>query len=62
MAGAIKYMIDEKGEKTSVLVPLKTWERMSHDYTRLQNKLKILTGIKTGISEVKAARKTGRKL
>lgn len=62
MAGAIKYMIDEKGEKTSVLVPLKTWERMSHDYTRLQNKLKILTSIKAGISEVKAAKKNGRKL
>ena len=55
-------MIDEKGEKTSVLVPLKTWERMNQEYNKLQNKLKVLTGIKEGINEVKEARKSGKKL
>ena len=55
-------MIDEKGEKTSVLVPLKTWERMHQEYNKLQNKLKVLTGIKEGINEVKEARKSGEKL
>lgn len=62
MASALKYMIDEKGEKTSVLVPLKTWERMNQEYNKLQNKLKVLTGIKEGIKEVKEARKSGKKL
>ena len=62
MASALKYMIDEKGEKTSVLVPLKTWERMHQEYNKLQNKLKVLTGIKEGIKEVKEARKSGKKL
>ncbi len=62
MASALKYMIDEKGDKTSVLVPLKTWERINQDYTKLQNKLKVLTGIKEGINEVKEARKSGEKL
>lgn len=55
-------MIDEKGEKTSVLVPLKTWEKINEDYNKLQNKLMVLTGIKEGFNEVKEARKSGKKL
>ena len=62
MSSAIKYMIDEKGTKTSVLVPLKTWEKMTQDYSRMQKKLQILSGIKAGLDEVKAAKKSGRKL
>ncbi|MEO7046910.1 MAG: hypothetical protein ABI091_16530 [Ferruginibacter sp.] len=55
-------MINEKGEKTSVLVPIKTWERINQDYNKLQNKLKVLTGIKEGFNEVKEAAKSGKKL
>ena len=62
MANTLKYMVDEKGDKTSVLVPLKTWEKINNDYTKLQNKLKVLTGIKDAFIEVKEAKKTGRKL
>ena len=62
MAGALKYMVDEKGDKTSVLVPLKTWEKINIEYVRLQNKLKLLTGITEGIKEVSEAGKSGKKL
>ncbi len=62
MAGALKYMVDEKGDKTSVLVPIKTWEKINQEYTKLQNKLKVFTGIKEGLSEIKEARKSGKKL
>jgi hypothetical protein len=62
MASALKYMVDEKGQKTSVLVPLKTWEKINQEYARLQNKLKVLTGIKEGLREVKEAGKSGKKL
>ena len=62
MATALKYMVNEKGSKTSVLVPLKTWQKINEDYTRLQNKLKVLTGIKDGFIEVKQAKKLGKKL
>ena len=62
MANALKYMVDEKGEKTSVLVPLKTWEKINNEYVKLQNKLKLLTGITEGIKEVNEARKSGQKL
>ena len=62
MADALKYMIDEKGDKTSVVVPLKTWEKINKEYASLQNKLKVLTGIKDGLKEVKEARRSGKKL
>ena len=55
-------MIDEKGEKTSVLVPLKTWEKINQDYSKLQNKLKVLTGIKEGLAEVRESKKSGKNL
>ena len=55
-------MIDENGDKTSGLVPLKTSEKINQDYSKLQNKLKVLTGIKEGFAEVNEAKKSGRKL
>src|SRR5438045_6155474 len=61
MATTLKYMVDENGDKTSVLVPLKTWEKMNLNYSKLQNKLKVLTGIKEGFAEVSAAKKSGKK-
>jgi hypothetical protein len=62
MGNGLKYMINEKGEKTSVLVPLKTWEKINQDYIKLQKKLTVLTGIKEGLSEVKESNKSGKKL
>ena len=58
----LKYMVDKKGDKTSVLVPIRTWEKINQEYTKLQNKLKVFTGIKEGLSEVKEAKKSGKKL
>ncbi len=62
MAIALKYMVDENSDKTSVLVPLKTWEKINQDYSKLQNKLKVLTGIKEGLAEIRDAKKSGKKL
>jgi hypothetical protein len=62
MAEAFKYMVDEKGDKTSILVPLKTWQKINDDYTKLQNKLKVLLGIKAGFTEVREAKRAGKKL
>ena len=62
MGHPIKYMIDANGEKTSVMVPLKTWERINAEYSKLQNKIRVFTGINEGLAEIKVAKKTGRKL
>lgn len=62
MAQPIKYMVDEKGKKTSVLVPLTTWTKINDDFFKLQNKLKVLLGIKSALNEVESGKKTGKKL
>jgi accessory colonization factor AcfC len=62
MPNALKYIIDEGGYKTSVLVPVKVWEDLNANYQKLQNKLALLNNIHEGLKEVKAAKKTGKKL
>ena len=62
MPNAFQYLVDENGDKTSVVIPLKTWERINNEYAGLQNKLKVLTNIKDGLKEVKEAQKSGKKL
>lgn len=62
MQPALKYIVDQKGTTTSVLVPLKTWEKLQKDYTKLQKKIEIFDGIKQGLIEVSEAKKTGKKL
>lgn len=57
MAQPIKYMVDEKGKKTSVLVPLTTWTKINDDFFKLQNKLKVLLGIKSALNEVESGKK-----
>lgn len=62
MADTLQYFIDKNGDKTSVLVPLKTWEKINRDYAKLQNKITVLTGIKEGLTEVHNANKSAKKL
>ena len=60
MPNALKYMIDEKGNKTSVLVPLKTWEKINQEYTKFQKKIKVFTGINAGLNKIKEVKKSGK--
>lgn len=62
MAGTLRYIIDESGYKTSVLVPLKVWKELNTNYEELQKKLDVFKSIQTGLKEVKQAKKTGRQL
>ena len=62
MPTALKYMIDEKGTTTSVLVPLKTWNKLNQDFSNLQKKMKVFSNIQNGWEEIKEAKKTGKKL
>lgn len=62
MPNALKYIVDDSGHKTSVLVPVKVWEDLNANYQKLQKKLNILNGISEGLNEVRQAKKTGRKL
>jgi hypothetical protein len=62
MPEVLKYIVDNRGQKTSVLVPVKIWEDLNTNYQRLQKKLNILSSITEGLNEVKQSKKTGRKL
>jgi len=62
MGLALKYITDETGQQTGVLVPIKTWNDLNDKYRKLQNKLSVLTGIADGLKEVKEARKQGKQL
>ncbi len=62
MGQALKYIIDEHGKKTSVLVPVKVWEELNSRYKRMQKKLEVLDEIRKGVKEIDDARRTGRKL
>ena len=61
MPGALKYIVDETGQKTSVLVPVKVWEDLNANYQKLQNKLNVFTSIQEGLKEVQAAKKNWQK-
>jgi hypothetical protein len=62
MANALKYIVDDSGQKTSVLVPIKIWEDLNTSYSRLQNKLAIFGSIQDGLKEVRSAKESGKKL
>lgn len=62
MPRAVKYIVDDTGQRTSVLVPIKEWESLNENYRKLQSKLKVFTSIRKGLQEVKNSRKSGKKL
>jgi DNA mismatch repair ATPase MutS len=62
MPGAIKYVKDETGQKTSVLVPVKVWDDLNSNYKKLRKKLKAISDIHQALNEVHQARKSGKKL
>ena len=62
MPSALKYIIDDSGQKTSVLVPIKVWEDLTSNYQKLQKKLFVFNSIQEGLKEVKTAKKPGKKL
>lgn len=41
MPNTLKYIVDDKGHKTSVLVPVKVWEDLNAHYQKLQKTLDI---------------------
>ena len=52
----MQYINDDKGVKTSVIVPFAKWKKMNEDYQKLQNKLKVFVAIQEGLGEIKAAK------
>jgi hypothetical protein len=62
MSNQIQIYTDEKGNKTSVIVPYKDWAKINARLESLQNKLKIFSSVREGMQEIKEARKKGENL
>ena len=62
MPDALKYIVNERGQKTAVLVRVKVWENLNENYQKLQNKLTVFSSIRDGLKEVRQAKETGRNL
>ncbi len=58
----IQYVVDKNGKKTSVLISLKKWKAILSRQTLLENKLRVFSGIREALKEIKEAEKSGKKL
>ncbi len=53
----IQYVIDNSGNKISVILPFSDWELLNSRYEKLKKKLEILQGIQESMNEIKYAKK-----
>lgn len=57
----INYIIDEKGNQSAVVVPIKQWEKFMDRFSKMKNKLEMLTGLEEAIDEVNLIKEGKRK-
>ncbi len=62
MSQTLQYIVDNSGNKVSVIVPYTDWEKLNNQYQKLLNKLDVLQGIKDSIIEIKASKKNAKEL
>jgi hypothetical protein len=58
----VQYIIDDKGDRVSAVVPISDWEMLMKRYRKYLNKQEVLRGIKESLEEIKHARETGEEL
>jgi len=58
----VQIVTNTLGKKTAVLVPYDVWENFQTKFQKMQNKLRVMQGIREGISEIKKAKKEGKQL
>jgi len=62
MKNEVQYIVDNKGIKTSVIVPFDKWEKINADYKMLRNKLDVFSAVQDGLVELKTAKREGKML
>ena len=62
MTTSVHYIVDDIGNKVSVIVPFKEWENLQSKYQMLLNKIDVLNGIQESMIEIKLAKQAGTKL
>ncbi len=51
----INYITDSYGKQSAVIIPIDDWKLINDKLIKIQNKLKILTGLKEAVDEVRQA-------
>lgn len=57
----LKYIIDQNGHQTAVVIPMNNWEKYQKEYEKLENKIKVLNGISDALDEVEEIKKGKKK-
>ncbi len=52
----VSYITDGYGNQSAVIIPIADWNALNERLTKIQNKLKILTGLEDAVDEVNLAR------
>ena len=58
----MQFIVDNRGVKTSVIVPFDKWEKLNSDFKKLKIKLSIFQSIQDGFSEIKNSKRSGIEL
>lgn len=59
---SLSYISDISGNRTSVVVPINVWEKITAENEMLQNKLNVFDTILKGMSEIKESKSNKTKL
>ena len=62
MQTRIQVYTDEDGNKSSIIVSFEDWTKLTGKIKKLEDRLKVFSGIHDGIREVKQSRNTGKTL
>ena len=57
----LKYITDQNGHNTAVVIPMRNWEKFKNEHEKLQNKIKVLNGIANALDEVEEIKKGKKK-
>jgi proteasome assembly chaperone (PAC2) family protein len=57
----MQFVVNQKGIKTSVIIPFEEWERINVDYQKLRKKIEVFESITKGVEEIKSHNKRKNK-
>lgn len=48
----VSYVVDDEGKESAVIVPIGQWKEFLEKFSKMKNKLKVLTGLEEAVDEV----------
>lgn len=62
MITSLKYLTNEKGQRSAVIVPIKTWNESQKKLKSIQKEIEIISGIRDALHEIKSIKLKKKKL